>query len=89
VVQLALAILITIVVVVLSIANSHHVHLSFVIGAPVEVRLVFLLMCTFFMGMAAPIFSRLIHRLRSEKKMEREKELQQAMQLVDRDLVGE
>ena len=88
-VQLALTILITIVVVVFSVANSHHVQLSFVIGAPAEVRLVFLLMCAFFMGMVAPIFNRLIQRLRRDKKTRREKELQQAIQRVDRDLVEE
>ncbi len=87
--QLALAILVIVVIVVFSIANSHHVQLSFVIGAPIEVRLVFLLMCAFFMGMVIPIFYRLIQRLNSDRKTEQEKELQQAIQLVDRDLVGE
>ena len=88
-VQLVLAILITVVIVVFSVVNSHHVQLSFVIGAPVEVRLVFLLMCTFFVGMAVPTFHRLVRRLKRDKELKREKELQQALQRVDRDLVGE
>lgn len=87
--QLALALLVTVVIVVFSIANSHHVQLSFVVGAPIEVRLVFLLMCAFFMGMVTPIFYQLIQRLKRDRKREQEKELQQAIQLVDRDLVGE
>ena len=86
--QLALAILITVVIVVFSVANSHHVQLSFIVGAPAEVRLVFLLMCSFFMGIVVPIFYQLIQRSKSDKKMKQEKELQQAIQLVDRDLVG-
>jgi hypothetical protein len=46
-------------------------------------------MCAFFMGMVAPIFNRLIQRLRRDKKTRREKELQQVIQRVDRDLVEE
>lgn len=88
-VRLALAVLITIVIVVFSIANSHHVPLSLVVGKPVEIRLIFLLMCTFFTGMVVPIFHRLIQHAKHNKKIKREKELQQAIWQVDRDLVGE
>lgn len=86
--QLIIAILMTIVVVVFSISNSHHVELSFVVGKPVEVRLVFLLMSTFFIGMVAPIFYQLFQRLSISQKIEREKKMQQAIRQVDRDLVG-
>jgi len=87
-VRLALAVLITVVIVVFSISNSHHVDLSCCVGKPIQIRLVFLLMSTFFIGMAVPIFYRLIRRLDHDRLMERENNLQQAIERVDRDLVG-
>lgn len=37
-------------VVAFSVANTHHVELSFVFGPPVRVRMIFLLLSTFSLG---------------------------------------
>ena len=86
--RLTLTVLITVVIVIFSLANSHHVQLSFVVGKPIEIRLVFLLNCAFFMGMIVPVFHQLIQRVKREKKIKQEKELQQVLHQVDRDLVN-
>ena len=87
--KLALAVLVTIGIVAFSIANSTHVQLSFVVGRPVQIRLIFLLICAFFVGMAVPVFHRLVRRLDHDRRMTRERELQQAIERVGSDIVGE
>lgn len=86
--QLIPAVLITIAVVAFGIANSHHVQVSFVFGAPVKIRLIFLLMCTFFLGTVVPIFFRIIQQLRRRRQLKQAKQKQQAFEREERDLVG-
>jgi uncharacterized integral membrane protein len=86
--RLALAVLITIVIVVFSISNSHHVDLCCAVGPPIKIRLIFLLMSTLLVGMAVPIFYGMLHRMKRREQMKRENELQQAIQQVDRDILG-
>ena len=87
-VRLALAVLLTIVIVVFSISNSHHVDLSLALGDPIQVRLIFLLLSAFIIGMAVPVFYRLIRRLDRDKLIKRESELQQAIERIDQDIAA-
>lgn len=85
--KLALTVLATIVIVVFAISNSHHVDLSCGVGKPVEIRLIFLLLTAFIVGMAVPVFYRLIRRLDRDTLVKRENELQQAIERVNGDIV--
>jgi len=87
-VRLALAVIATIAIVAFVISNSHHVDLSLAVGKPVEIRLIFLLLCAFIIGMIVPVFFRLVHRLDSEKQLRRESELRRAAEGLDQDVVG-
>lgn len=87
-IKLALAVLATIVIVVFCISNSHHVDLSCGVGKPIQIRLIFLLLSAFIIGMAVPVFYRLIRRLDRDKLIKRETELQRAIERVDGDIVG-
>ncbi|MHC4176050.1 MAG: hypothetical protein ACYSWU_01000 [Planctomycetota bacterium] len=87
-VKLALAVLLTIVIVVFSISNSHHVDLSLALGDPIQIRLVFLLLSAFIVGMAVPIFYRLIRRLDHDRLVKRENELQQTIERFDQDIAA-
>lgn len=86
-IQLIITVLMTIAVVIFSITNSHHVELSFVIGAPVKIRLIFLLLSTFITGMTVPIYFHMVERLKNNKKLKMEQEFQEAVKRVDRDLL--
>ena len=87
-IRLILAVLATIVIVVFAISNSHHVDLSLAVGKPVEIRLIFLLLSAFIVGMAVSVFYRLFRRLDQHKLMKRENELQQAMDRVEQDIAA-
>ncbi|MCP4678534.1 MAG: hypothetical protein GY854_24095 [Deltaproteobacteria bacterium] len=67
--KLVTAIIATILVVAFAISNSHHVQLSFGFGTPVNIRLVFLLLSTFFLGMTVPVFARLFHNLKRKNQL--------------------
>lgn len=71
--RLGLAVILTIVVMLFAMANTHHVDLSFVFGAPVKVRLIFLLGSMFFTGMLLSWFLRMI-----EQTIDRRRGLQQS-----------
>ena len=86
--RLAGAVLATIAIVVFAISNFHHVDLSFGVGKPVEIRLIFLLLNSFIIGMAVPVFYRLIRCIDRDKLERREKELQRAIVRVDRDVAA-
>jgi uncharacterized integral membrane protein len=75
--RLILAIVATVSAVVFVMANTHRVELSFVVGSPVRVRLIFLLMLTFLAGLITTWLWGLIaqvrwsRRVRSEVRQER------------------
>lgn len=52
-------------VVAFAVANTHHVEMSIVIGAPIRVRLIFLLMSTFAVGSFATVLCWQIMALRN------------------------
>ena len=86
--KLIFAILVTVAVVTFSLSNSHDVELSLIFGPPVKIRLIFLLLCTFFLGMTVPIFHGIVRRIGDNRRAKREKKLEDAIQRVDQDLVG-
>lgn len=49
--RLIFAVSLTVAIVTFAMMNTHQVTLSFIFGQPVKVRLIFLLMSTFLMGM--------------------------------------
>jgi uncharacterized integral membrane protein len=49
--RLIFAVSVTVAIVTFAMMNTHQVTLSFIFGQPVKVRLIFLLMSTFMMGM--------------------------------------
>lgn len=54
-----------------SLANTQHVELSLVFGAPVEIRLIFLLFIAFGSGVFATIFQRMLHDARRRAQARR------------------
>jgi uncharacterized integral membrane protein len=69
-IRLVLAILSTVSAVVFVMANTHQVELSFVIGAPVRVRLIFLLMLTFMTGVVTAWLWSMIAHVRSHRRVQ-------------------
>ncbi len=66
--RLIVAIAATVLIVGFAVANTHHVDLSLVFGAPVQVRLIFLLASTFSLGALTGILVRLIAEVRKERR---------------------
>lgn len=62
--RLVMAMAATVSAVVFVMANTHHVKISFAFGSPVKVRLIFLLMVTFFAGAVVSGFFSMISKLR-------------------------
>lgn len=71
--RLVLTILATILVVAFAMVNTQHVELSFVFGAPVQVRLVFLLASSFVAGMVCVVFLQLLGTVRARARAKRER----------------
>jgi hypothetical protein len=71
VLRLVLAIFGTIALVAFVMVNTHHVKLSFVVGEAVEVRMIFLLLTTFFLGMATTWFTQMGLRVRARQRSRR------------------
>lgn len=65
--QLVLAVLITVVVVLFGFANSHEVELGYVVGEPIEMRLVFLLAIAFATGALTAVFRRMAQEARRRR----------------------
>jgi len=67
--RLILAIVATVTAVVFVMANTHHVEISFVFGAPVRVRMIFLLMVTFLTGVVTAGLWGLVSNVRWRRRM--------------------
>jgi uncharacterized integral membrane protein len=61
--QLIAAIIATVFTVAFAMSNMHHVQLSCIIGAPVEIRLIFLMMATFAAGALTASFYGMVRRV--------------------------
>ncbi len=66
--RLFLAIAATVALVVFVMVNTHHVTLSFVVGGPVRVRMIFLLLTTFALGAGTAWFAMMALRLRARRR---------------------
>jgi|GEM_PF-3340244 uncharacterized integral membrane protein len=73
--RLVLTVVGTIALVTFAMSNSHHVGLSVVLGAPVRIRLVFLLLVTFFVGMSIPLFYSTVKHMRASQRRKRAKKM--------------
>jgi uncharacterized integral membrane protein len=82
-----LAVATTIVIVVFAISNSHHVDLNLAVGK-LEIRLIFLLLVAFLIGMTVPVFYRLFRSAEEKRQKKREAELQQVIERIDHDIAA-
>ena len=69
-IRLLLAIVTTVGVVVFVMVNTHHVPLSFIVGPPVRIRMIFLLMVTFIAGMLTTSLLMMLHKVRRRVRTE-------------------
>ncbi len=67
--RLVLSVLITIVFVAFVMMNTHHVALSVVVGEPVKIRLIFLLLATFVLGIMSSSFFIMVRQVRQRKRV--------------------
>lgn len=81
--RLIVSIVATIVFVGFAMANTHHVALSFVIGAPVEIRMIFLLLTTLVIGMTIPVGFQVIRRARQARRRQLAMQIRQAEELAN------
>lgn len=70
--RLAFAVLLTILVVAFAMSNTHPVTLSFVLGPPVKIRLIFLMMSTFLLGMLFFGLAAMVLKLRIRRQSKAE-----------------
>lgn len=73
-VRLLIAILVTVGAVVFIMANTHDVELDVVFGTPVRIRLIFLLLSTFILGVVVSSLFGMIAKLRLKRRIFREME---------------
>ena len=76
--RLILSITATVILVGFAMANTHHVALSFVIGAPVEIRMIFLVLTTLLVGMAIPVGYQVVRRARLSRRRQLAMQMRQA-----------
>lgn len=68
---LILSIVMTLAAVLFALANSHRVEVSVIFGAPIQIRLIFLLGTAFLTGAAVPCFFFLVRRVRVQRAARR------------------
>lgn len=73
--RLVLTVLSTVALVTFAMSNGHHVELSVVFGAPVKIRLVFLLLVTFFVGISIPLFYSTVKHMKESQRRKRAKKM--------------
>lgn len=67
-VRLVVAVALTVAFVSFAMGNTHHVTLSFVVGKPVRVRMIFLLLSTFLIGVTFSMFVALVKKARLRRR---------------------
>ena len=82
-VQLFFAIVATVVVVVFAMANTHHVQLSFALGAPFHVRLITLLVVAYAGGLITAWFYTMIVKVRRNSELRRRREIARTIQTAE------
>jgi uncharacterized integral membrane protein len=66
--QLLIAVVATIAIILFAMANNHHVELSYVIGEPIRIRMIFLLACVFVAGWATAYFYQLVSQMTRRRR---------------------
>ena len=66
--RLLLAVAVTVAVVIFVMMNMHHVTLSFIVGPPVKIRLIFLLLSTYVVGILTAAFVTMIWKVRLDRR---------------------
>jgi len=66
--RLVSAVIITVLLVAFTMANTQHIELSFVFGKPVEIRLIFLLASTFVLGAATNALWMMARQIKKRKE---------------------
>lgn len=61
--QLVVAVLSTVALVLFAMANTHDVELSYVVGSPIRIRLIFLLAVAFLSGVVSTLFYQMVSRV--------------------------
>jgi len=67
--QLIVAVGLTILAVVFSMSNTHHVELGWVVGEPIRIRLIFLLGIAFVAGSVTTVLYQLIGRVMHQTQL--------------------
>lgn len=71
--QLIVAVVLTVAVVLFGMANSHHVELSYVMGEPIRIRMIFLLAIAFLTGAVTTYLYQMATRVsRRSRRVSRE-----------------
>ena len=83
--RLMLAIVAMVVFVAFSLSNTHHVELSFVLGKPVHIRLIFLLAIAFVAGTVSTLFYQML--LENSRRAQLRKTHLRLRKAADEDLV--
>lgn len=65
--RLVVAVALTIIFVAFIMMNTHHVGLSMVVGEPVKIRLIFLLLAAFALGMMSASFYAMVRQVRRRR----------------------
>jgi uncharacterized integral membrane protein len=70
--RLLTAVIATILVVAFVMMNMHVVTISLVVGPPVQIRLIYLLVTAFIIGMLSATFVKMVQRLRQRRRAQRD-----------------
>lgn len=73
--QLIVAVGLTMAVVVFAMSNTHHVALGWVVGEPIQIRLIFLLGIAFVAGSVSTLFYQLVGRVMQQGRMRRRQQM--------------
>jgi uncharacterized integral membrane protein len=84
--QLLVAVMLTVTAVMFAMANTHHIELNFVVGDPVEVRLIFLLLATFMAGSTVSYLHVLLTRVTRGLQRRREKRIVHRRRVLEGEL---
>jgi uncharacterized integral membrane protein len=66
--QLLIAVIVTIAVVLFAMANSHDVELSYIVGEPIRIRMIFLLGCVFLAGWVTAYFYNVLAQMNRRRR---------------------
>lgn len=84
--RLVIVMLGTIVAVLFSLANSHHVNVSLIFGAPVRIRMIFVIAGAYCLGIISTIIFEQWQRVRRKRDFEEARQAASAAEEGHRDI---